>query len=150
MRRRSIGTSSANASNGFARDTGSRGPESEGGGRRKSHESREKAPSWRSPSDLNASFAEQVYSVVRLVPRGRVITYGAIARVLGSPYKAREVGWAMAVCPEGVPAQRVINARGEISGGGQAEVRRKQLEADGVAFLPGGRVDLERYLWLPD
>lgn len=88
--------------------------------------------------------------MVRLVPRGRVITYGAIARVLGSPYKAREVGWAMAVCPDGVPAQRVINARGEISGGGQAEVRRKQLEADGVAFLPGGRVDLERYLWLPD
>jgi len=86
---------------------------------------------------------------VRQVPPGRVITYGAIALVLGKPNGAREVGWAMAVCPDGVPAQRVINARGEVSGG-QAGVRRKQLEADGVAFLPGGRVDLDRYLWLPD
>jgi methylated-DNA-protein-cysteine methyltransferase related protein len=95
-----------------------------------------------------SSFAERVYALVRQVPRGRVITYGAIARVLGQPWKAREVGWAMAACPDGVPAQRVINARGEVSGG-EAVRRRRQLEADGVAFLADGRVDLDRYLWLP-
>jgi methylated-DNA-protein-cysteine methyltransferase related protein len=78
-----------------------------------------------------------------------VITYGAIAHVLGTPTRAREVGWAMAVCPDSVPAQRVINSRGEISGA-HADVRRKKLEADGVAFSAGGRVDLDRYLWLPD
>jgi methylated-DNA-protein-cysteine methyltransferase-like protein len=83
------------------------------------------------------------------VPRGRVITYGAIARLLGDPRKAREVGWAMAASPAGVPAQRVVNARGEISGGA-ARTRRGLLEADGVGFLPDGRVDLDRYLWLPE
>jgi len=59
------------------------------------------------------------------------------------------VGWAMAVSPDGVPAQRVVNARGEIAGGA-ASTRRKQLEADGVVLLPDGRVDLDRYLWLPE
>jgi methylated-DNA-protein-cysteine methyltransferase related protein len=83
------------------------------------------------------------------VPRGRVITYGAIAAVLGYPGKAREVGWAMAVCPPNLPYQRVINARGEVSPGGAAHERRKALEADGVLFLADGRVDLDRYLWLP-
>jgi methylated-DNA-protein-cysteine methyltransferase related protein len=86
---------------------------------------------------------------VRLIPKGRVITYGAIATVLGEPRKAREVGWAMAACPEGLPYQRVINARGEISAGGDAHMRKKALEADGVVFLQDGRVDLDRYLWLP-
>jgi methylated-DNA-protein-cysteine methyltransferase-like protein len=95
------------------------------------------------------SFPQQVYALVRQVPKGRVITYGAIARVLGDPRKAREVGWAMAVCQDDVPAHRVINARGEVAGGASA-ARRKRLEADGVRFLPDGRVDLDRYLWLPD
>ena len=149
MRRRSIGTSSANASNGFERGTGSEALASDGA---RKHASLGKGRNWHYPSDdeqQSASFAERVYALVRQVPPGRVITYGAIALVLGKPNGAREVGWAMAVCPDGVPAQRVINARGEVSGG-QAGVRRKQLEADGVAFLPGGRVDLDRYLWLPD
>jgi len=85
-----------------------------------------------------------------------VISYGAIARVLGDPRKAREVGWAMAATPHEsppIPAHRVINARGELSGGpsfGGYGVQRKLLEAEGVAFMDDGRVDLERYLWLPD
>jgi methylated-DNA-protein-cysteine methyltransferase-like protein len=92
-----------------------------------------------------------VYELVRQVPRGSVITYGAIARVLGEPGKAREVGWAMAVTSdESIPAHRVINARGEVSAGGDANLRRTQLEADGIVFLQDGRVDLDRYLWLPD
>jgi methylated-DNA-protein-cysteine methyltransferase-like protein len=89
-----------------------------------------------------------VYALVGQVPKGRVITYGAIAQLLGDPRKAREVGWAMAVAPQDVPAQRVVNARGEVSGG-SATIRRERLEADGVVFLPDGRVDLDRYLWLP-
>jgi methylated-DNA-protein-cysteine methyltransferase-like protein len=97
-----------------------------------------------------------VYAIVQAVPRGRVITYGAIARLLGDPRKAREVGWAMAATPDRhppIPAHRVINARGEISGTdalGGSEVRRGLLAAEGVSFLSDGRVDLERYLWLPD
>jgi methylated-DNA-protein-cysteine methyltransferase-like protein len=92
-----------------------------------------------------------VYALVRQVPKGTVITYGAIARVLGEPGKAREVGWAMAVISdETIPAHRVINAQGKVSGGGHAALRRKQLEADGVVFQQDGRVDLDVYLWLPD
>jgi methylated-DNA-protein-cysteine methyltransferase-like protein len=96
-----------------------------------------------------------VYALVARVPSGRVITYGAIARVLGDPRKAREVGWAMAAAPlhgAPLPAHRVINARGELSGGaafGGYHVQRARLEAEGVTFEPDGRVDLDRYLWLP-
>ena len=106
-------------------------------------------------ADAGGSFPRRVYAIVRKVPRGRVITYGAIAQLLGDPRKARQVGWAMAATPDSgraIPAHRVINARGEVSGYGAfggAERRRKRLEAEGVAFDANGRVDLERYLWLP-
>lgn len=106
----------------------------------------------RQPAD---SFPRRVYALVAEVPAGRVITYGAIARVLGDPRKAREVGWAMAAAPERsppLPAHRVINARGELSGGpafGGYAVQRALLEAEGVHFRPDGRVDLDQYLWLP-
>ncbi len=99
------------------------------------------------------SFAEQVYGIVRQVPAGRVITYGAIARLLGDPRHARQVGWAMAATPRAsIPAHRVINARGEVSGEHtwSGQDRRQRLEAEGVVFDDDGRVDLERYLWLPD
>jgi len=102
----------------------------------------------------SASFPQQVYEIVASVPYGRVITYGAIAHLLGDPRKAREVGWAMAATPDRtppIPAHRVINARGELSGSafGGIAARRAQLEAEGVQFLADGRIDLEQYLWLP-
>jgi methylated-DNA-protein-cysteine methyltransferase-like protein len=102
------------------------------------------------------TFNQLVYALVRQVPRGHVITYGAIARLLGDPRKARQVGWAMAATPRAkapIPAHRVINARGQLSGGpsfGGYQVQRKMLEAEGVVFREDGRVDLEHYLWLPD
>ena len=102
----------------------------------------------------DASFPRRVYAIVASVPYGRVITYGAIAHLLGDPRKAREVGWAMAATPDRtppIPAHRVINARGELSGSafGGIAARRAQLEAEGVKFLPNGRIDLDVYLWLP-
>ena len=109
----------------------------------------------RESESARTSFPRRVYAIVRKVPRGRVITYGAIAQILGEPRKARHVGWAMAATPDEtprIPAHRVINARGELSGRhafGAAEVQRKRLEAEGVIFNEDGRVDLERYLWLP-
>jgi methylated-DNA-protein-cysteine methyltransferase-like protein len=101
------------------------------------------------------AFPDDVYAIVRKVPRGRVITYGAIAQLLGEPRKARQVGWAMAATPETkprIPWHRVINARGEISQRHTPtaeHVQRERLEAEGVVFDADGRVDLERYLWLP-
>jgi methylated-DNA-protein-cysteine methyltransferase related protein len=97
-------------------------------------------------------FDERVYALVRQVPEGRVVTYGAIARALGEPRKAREVGWAMHHCPDDVPAHRVINRFGEVTGDlatSGAEFRRRELEAEGVRFDQRGRCDLGRYGWEP-
>ncbi|NLG25262.1 MAG: MGMT family protein [Clostridiales bacterium] len=95
---------------------------------------------------MNAFF-QQVYDVVARVPHGRVVSYGQIAWMLGSPRAARQVGWAMRSCPDGLPWQRVVMADGSITGGGYAEMRRGMLEAEGVAFLSDGRVDMAACQW---
>ncbi len=99
-------------------------------------------------------FNQRVYELVRLVPPGKVTTYGAIAGALGDPRKAREVGWALREMPDDVdaPAHRVVNREGRLSGGwafGGPEVQRRLLAAEGVQFLPDGRVDMERHFWQP-
>lgn len=96
-------------------------------------------------------FAAAVYRLVRRVPRGRVITYGGVARALGRPGAARAVGHAMRRCPPGVPWHRVVNARGGISPRGSGSgmlTQRLRLEAEGVR-LRRGRVPLDRHAWLP-
>ncbi len=94
----------------------------------------------------------RVYALVKACPVGRVTTYGALAKAIGYPRSARMVGWFMNAAPEGVPAQRVINSKGELSGnwaftttGGM----RKLLEDEGIVFSEDGRVDLKRYGWDP-
>ena len=89
------------------------------------------------------SFSEQVYAIVEQIPHGMVISYGQIARIIGSPRGARMVGWAMKNCPEHLPWQRVVMADGCITGGAFAEERRKLLVSEGVTFLPDGRVDMK-------
>ena len=93
-------------------------------------------------------FFENVYAVLAQIPVGRVVSYGQIARLLGYPRAARQVGRAMRCCPEHLPWQRVVMADGSVTGGDFAEARRFRLEAEGVAFLPDGRVDMERHGWL--
>lgn len=93
-------------------------------------------------------FFKQVYDIVEQIPYGRVIAYGQIARMLGRPRAAREVGWAMRCCPEGLPWQRVVMAHGAITGGMYAEIRRGILETEGITFLPDGRVDMASCRWL--
>lgn len=71
------------------------------------------------PGNKHFSFFQDVYDVVRQVPRGRVTTYGAIARYLGTGSSARMVGWAMNACQGSrpkVPAHRVVNRNGMLSG----------------------------------
>jgi methylated-DNA-protein-cysteine methyltransferase related protein len=93
-----------------------------------------------------------VFALVRACPAGRVTTYGWIAKALGYPRGARMIGWIMNETPAGVPAQRVINSKGELSGSwafGERGRMRKLLEAEGVVFSAEEGVDLKRYGWDP-
>ncbi len=63
----------------------------------------------------NHNFAHDVHEVAKLVPRGRVTSYGAIAHYLGRRITARMVGWAMNACPADVPAHRVVNSKGVLT-----------------------------------
>lgn len=92
-------------------------------------------------------FFEQVYAVVESIPYGKTVSYGQIARILGRPRAAREVGRAMRCCPEHLPWQRVVMADGSVTGGAFADTRKARLEAEGVAFLPDGRVNMESCQW---
>lgn len=91
----------------------------------------------------------RVYDIVRQVPRGKVTTYGDVAQLVGQGCDARVVGYAMAVCPDDVPWQRVINAQGKISprsGDGPAK-QQMRLEAEGIEFDARGKIDLKRFRW---
>src|SRR5438128_12529637 len=99
-----------------------------------------------------ATLSARVFALVRACPVGRVTTYGALAKAVGYPRGARMVGWIMNETPEGVPAQRVINSKGELSGSwafGTPDLMRQLLEAEGIVFSADGRVDLKRYGWDP-
>jgi len=93
------------------------------------------------------SFFEQVYAIVAQIPYGKVVSYGQIAWMLGSPRGARQVGWAMRTCPDHLPWHRVVLADGTVAGGLYADMRRLRLEAEGVLFLPDGRVDMSACGW---
>ncbi|HZK21595.1 MAG TPA: MGMT family protein [Oscillospiraceae bacterium] len=94
-----------------------------------------------------SSFYKQVYSIVEQIPYGMVTSYGRIALLLGRPRAAREVGRAMRHCPNNLPWQRVVMKDGAVAGGAFADVRKSILEAEGVPFLPDGRVNIELCLW---
>ncbi|MCA9832878.1 MAG: MGMT family protein [Thermomicrobiales bacterium] len=97
-------------------------------------------------------FAERVYAVVRLIPEGSVTSYGAIARALGSPRGARMVGWAMNHCPDGLPAHRVVNRAGVLTGAIHfvpGEEMRRRLEEEGVTFVDDITVDMREHFWDP-
>ncbi len=96
--------------------------------------------------DQSAFFA-QVYALVEQIPRGKVVSYGQLARMLQRPHAARMVGWAMRCCPDHLPWQRVVMADGSIAGGELAVVRRAMLEAEDIPFLPDGRVDMAVCRW---
>ena len=102
------------------------------------------------------TYYEQVWNLVRQIPRGKVASYGQIAMMIPPPvgvefesYKAfspRWVGGAMAACPDNVPWQRVINSQGKISERPGAERQRELLEAEGVVFVKD-KVDMKKYGW---
>lgn len=93
---------------------------------------------------MSGSFFESVYAVVAMIPYGKVMSYGDIAKCIGYPRRARFVGYAMRVCPDDLPWHRVVRSDGSIAGGGYAPIRRMLLENEGVPFLPDGRIDLTK------
>ena len=97
-------------------------------------------------------FYHRIYRVVRHIPKGRVATYGVVARLAGRPGAARQVGWALSALPDDgdVPWWRVINAAGRISlstADHGAVVQRALLLREGVKFAPGGAVNLALFGW---
>jgi methylated-DNA-protein-cysteine methyltransferase-like protein len=99
---------------------------------------------------MSPSLFARVWQAVAAIPRGRVATYGQVARLLGLPRGARAVGWALRALPETqaarVPWHRVVGAGGRISprAGPGPELQRRRLRAEGVRFV-AGRVDLARH-----
>ena len=94
----------------------------------------------------------RIYAVVRRIPRGKVASYGQVARLAGLPGGARQVGYAMYALPGGspVPWQRVVNAQGKVSRRrvpGAELTQRMLLQREGIRFGAGGRIPLERYRW---
>lgn len=100
-----------------------------------------------------ANFYEAVYRLVRKIPRGRVMTYGQIAVILGHPRAARAVGYALRACSgKNVPWQRVINAKGRISDRAPIEgplIQKVLLQAEGIKFDATDVCDLKKYRWEP-
>jgi methylated-DNA-protein-cysteine methyltransferase-like protein len=97
-------------------------------------------------------YRERVYEIVRTIPRGRVMTYGQLAEILGEGYTPRTVGFVMHASGDPTPWHRVINAQGACSTGRVVlphDKQQRMLEAEGVVFNERGRCDLEKYLWIP-
>ena len=94
-----------------------------------------------------------VHRLVRRIPKGKVMTYGQIATLLGSRLSPRAVGWAMHGSPRGVPWHRVVNASRGCSTERMPDIppglQQALLRAEGVEFRAGGTLDLARYRWVP-
>lgn len=101
---------------------------------------------------MSNSFFDKVYEVVKQIPRGKVATYGQIARLCGNKRMSRQVGWALHVNPEPyvIPCHRVVNRYGKLADAfafGGVNVQRELLAQEGVTFTNDDLVDLDKYLW---
>jgi methylated-DNA-protein-cysteine methyltransferase-like protein len=105
--------------------------------------------------DDQYSFFENVWAVVRLIPKGRVTSYGAIAKYLGTAKSARLVGYAMNASfgqKPSVPAHRVLNRNGLLTGRhhfNPPEAMQERLEAEGIKVKKDQVVDFEKLFWDP-
>ena len=109
----------------------------------------------RSQKSIDVSFFTKVYELVKLIPFGRVTSYGAIAEYLGTKGSARMVGWAMNQShstPDNIPAHRVVNRMGLLTGkhhfGGPA-IMQQLLESEGIQVKNDCIIDFEKVFWDP-
>jgi methylated-DNA-protein-cysteine methyltransferase-like protein len=94
---------------------------------------------------MDEQFKQQVYEVAKLIPKGRVTTYGAIARALGYPNHSRHVGRAMGGCPNDVPAHRVISSGGTLA----VPEFQERLEVEGLVVNNLRIKDFRKLFWNP-
>ena len=104
---------------------------------------------------MESNFFDKVYNIVRQIPIGKVTTYGAIARALGTARSARMVGWAMNASHniEDIPAHRVVNKVGLLSGKHHFDgtsLMQQLLENEGVQIINNQIVDFEKHFWQPE
>ncbi len=104
--------------------------------------------------EKNSDFFSNVYAVVRLIPNGRVTSYGAIAKYLGSARSSRMVGWAMnnAHTMPDIPAHRVVNRNGILSGKahfGEGDKMEKLLKQEGISVKNDQILDFDKVFWDP-
>jgi methylated-DNA-protein-cysteine methyltransferase related protein len=102
-----------------------------------------------------ANFFEKVYTIVKQIPAGKVTSYGAIAKALGSVGSARMVGWAMNASHnlENVPAHRVVNRKGLLTGKHHFEgthLMQQLLENEGLKVVNNQILDFEKHFWQPE
>jgi methylated-DNA-protein-cysteine methyltransferase-like protein len=103
---------------------------------------------------MESNFFERVYAIVRTIPEGKVTSYGAIAKALGTARSARMVGWAMNASHnrDDVPAHRVVNRKGLLSGKHHfygTNLMQQLLENEGVKIVNNQIVDFEKHFWQP-
>jgi methylated-DNA-protein-cysteine methyltransferase related protein len=102
--------------------------------------------------ETDKEYRKRVYQIVRTIPRGRVMTYGQLAEILGEGYTPRTVGFVMHGSDDKTPWHRVINAQGACSTGRivlPSDKQQRMLEEEGVNFNERGRCELQTYLWIP-
>jgi len=107
-----------------------------------------------SKNNKELSFFDKVYEVAKLIPYGRVTSYGAIAKYLGAARSARMVGWAMNACGgrDDIPAHRVVNRKGVLTGKHHFEgtnLMQQLLENEGVVIEDNQIIGLQHYFWDP-
>lgn len=99
------------------------------------------------------NFFDKVYEVAKLIPFGKVTSYGAIAKYLGAARSARMVGWAMNnSAAKDVPAHRVVNRKGVLTGKHHFDgtsLMQQLLENEGIEVEDNQIVDLQKYFWDP-
>jgi len=107
------------------------------------------------PTTSRTSFFEDVYEVVKQIPKGRVTSYGAVAACLGAKSSARMVGWAMNGANQQkdyIPAHRVVNRNGMLTGKAHfktPDAMEKALKKEGIKVKNDTIVDFEKYFWDP-
>lgn len=106
----------------------------------------------KNPAKEKQDFFNKVYRITKKIPHGKVSTFGDIAEACGIRSSARTVGWALNGCGPDIPAHRVVNRFGALTGKihfGDPNLMEELLRSEGVEFDKNGCVRLDKHLWKP-